>query len=81
MEHSVTLPCITKLQHPCAVRICLMLGTVLLLMRDAFLIRVTYLILGIRKTVSLNVFNVDHNTEDYDEITLTLTYLSPCMVH
>jgi len=49
-------------------------------MRDVFLILVTNLTLGIRKTVSLKVFNLDHNTEDYDEMILTLTYLSPCMV-
>jgi len=49
-------------------------------MRDAFLILVTYLTLGTHKTLSLNVFNLDHNAEDHVQVTLTLTYLSPRVV-
>jgi hypothetical protein len=49
-------------------------------MRGASLILVTDLTLGIRKTLSLNVSHLDHNAEDYDEMILTLTYLSPFTV-
>jgi hypothetical protein len=49
-------------------------------MRDASIILVTYLILGIRKTVSPNVLNLVHKAEDYNEMILTLTYLCSCLV-
>jgi hypothetical protein len=38
-----------------------MLDTVQLFMRDACVILATYLTLGIRKSVSLNVFNLDQD--------------------
>lgn len=79
-DYSTTMSCIVELHHPCAVRICVVLGTALLLRRDVFLIMVNYLTLGIHKTVSLNLLNLNHNAEDYVEMILTLKYLSPYMV-
>jgi len=79
-DSSTTMSCFVELLHPCAVRICLMMVNVPLLRRDAFLILVSYLTLGIHKTVSLNVFNLDNNEEDYVEMIPILKYLSPYMV-